>query len=245
MRTEGIIIGMGLFLLIQVYSFKSLKRLILTTCIFLVCFASLNKIQDIGSTKYYGKDYFFVSAMNPLCTMLNQSNVNVSYEGATEDLETMNAIVPLEWIRQSGVHGYRCYNHLQGRDINQTCATKEQSSKFLKAYSRFILHNKVNYVYCQWNSTLTSLGTSYPFEFDGYSGIQIQMPEDTYVDINNWWQAGAEELKEWSNYKVYTNTAIFPNISDFTEWYQNIWNTLKLAVVLRFTTVAFTIYIFI
>lgn len=238
-RTEGILIGAGLFILLQILMYQDKKRLIATVALFAVCFMCLNKVQGIGSEKHYGNDYLFVSTMAPLNMILNQRDANLSYAGVESDLAAIEAITPVEWIKCAGLGGFRAYNHALGREINQSCATQEQQGAYLKAYARIVLHNLDTFLVCQLSNTLRANGTTYPFEYDIYAGWPIEMPGDVYLNVGNMWNNGALEFQEYGDVVI---TEVQPTTEPFYKCYKNIWEMTEVSVVLRFVAALYMVY---
>lgn len=238
-RTEGILIGVGMFIVLEVLSYSNWRRCIAMAALFAICVMSLNKVQNIGSEKYYGKDYLFVSMVGPLSVILNQPDANLYYDGVGEDLQAVNDVVPIEWIQFAGASGYRGYNHSMGRDINQSCATPEEQSAFVLAYIRIVGHNLDTFLACQLDATLSANGTEYPFELASYQGDPIAIEGDIFERVKSMWQIGVLEFEVSSNRSVaYSN----PTEDELRVLYEDIWDMTKLSVALRFVIVAYMVY---
>lgn len=193
-RSEGILIGVGglLFTLIFIWEFRNKKSIVVM--ITLICsLMCLNKIQGVGVQKYYGNDYMILNTMAPLYNILNNPYANLNYEGAEEDLTALDAVIPVEVIKQYGstLTGYRNYNYTCGRpDFNQSMATDEASDRYMKSYYRIIMHNIGDYLDVQINAFYASLGMADKHKTFSYSG-------DAYIELNDfvydsWLQGGAE-----------------------------------------------------
>jgi len=171
-RSEGIFYGIfGFFaLLIWGYRYK-VKKVILWMAIFFVTFFLLGRPATIGQEKYYGNDYLIVCFINPLTNILNDTNNNLSYEGAEEDIAAIEAVVPISVLRQYGYLGYLSNNYAKGfEDIDQSGASKEAGSAFVKASIRMIVHNPKTYIKTQVNFWLTSFDVERKCYIEKFNG---------------------------------------------------------------------------
>lgn len=224
-RSEGILIGLGGMLLLFLSTYKKYgDKVIAVVLVFVATFIFLNNFQGIGSEKYYGRDYMILNTTNVLYSIFNDPNVNLAYEGAEDDLAAIEAVIPVEVLKEMGMTGYRNYNWTVGRaDFNQTMATDEAADAYMSAYYRIIFHNVVDYLDVQINFFYNSLQLSASHETYSYSG-------DTYIDLEQFvydgWVTGRDELAqtfltvEWGNNQI--RVFIFSIISFF----MSVWSEL-------------------
>lgn len=157
-RTEGILLGLfGCIIeliFVQDYNFiekykcfKGRFRRIISLLASLAIFFSLYTVigfpQKVGSIRYYGSDYLFISMMPSLQTILNSDSRNLDYDGAKEDLEAIDNVCPINYIKGGGADGYRYYYSIQkGRlNFNQSLVSPETAERFKKAYISIAIHN--------------------------------------------------------------------------------------------------------
>ncbi len=209
-RTEGIILGFLLFLvqLLFVYRYKPAKSALLFLCL-LLSFGAFLLPQKLGDVKYYGKDYSFINSFpvlkNVLCSGL-------SYEGVEHDLAALNAVVPWDAIRYYGMDGYRRYNYANGRkDINQSLASDETASAYMRAYYRIVLHNLPVYVKTQTSMLLASI-----YVLDSEYVLGCDRPPEP--DLPPWsleaWDVGLRDLESGKFVEAWMNTEIHKRFSD-------------------------------
>ena len=203
-RTEGIILGFLLFLvqLLFVYRYKPAKSALAFLCL-LFSFGAFLLPQKLGDVKYYGKDYSFINSFPALRNILSSPDANLSYEGAEEDLAALEAVTPVELIRYYGMDGYRRYNYANGRnDINQSLASDETASAYVRAHYRILWHNLPIYAKTQLGMLLKAIMVI-PEEYVVYSD---QLPVH---DLPPWtlkaWEVGRQDFEstghvmEWAN----------------------------------------------
>lgn len=236
-RSEGIILGFGGFCFVLINVSKlDIKRMAALLLVFVSAFVCLSKFQGLGAEKYFGRDYSIINTMAPLVSILNDPNANLSYEGADDDLEALEAVTPVEIIKQYGLSGFRSYNyHVRSHvDFNQSMVDDEISSKYMRAYYRILLHNLNDYLNVQINFFFTSLGVQARHTVYSYNG-------DEKIELNSFvydfWKNGAVDLREsfltnrWehSSKRIYLNT-IAGNL--ITAW-NEFWSTYGLNTILH------------
>ncbi len=148
-RSEAIIFGTLFYLIYVIFTGrraenkKQIGKKILPILIFALCFVLIMIPQKIGEKKYYGKDYHIINSMYPLHAYLNSKQTNLGYEGASEDIAAIDKVIPTYAIFEYGMDGYRRYNYsvMGNTDINQSCASSEDASAYMKAYISIVLHN--------------------------------------------------------------------------------------------------------
>lgn len=177
-RSEGIIVSILGFiaLLIIVYKPKLKDAAALIVALLLVHFA-LSLPAKVGNEKYYGSDYSIINSFNSLHNILCAENSNLSYEGVDEDLLAIEAVTPIEVIKEFSGEGYRRLNFSKGyADINQSRAGKEASDAFLAAYKNLVIHNLPIYLKTQWHMFLGAIEVKDAAYVEEYKGEGTDLP---------------------------------------------------------------------
>lgn len=210
-RTEGIILGFLLFIvqLLFLYKYKPAKSLVCFLCMALA-FGVFLVPQKLGDMKYYGKDYSFINSFPVLKNILSS---DFSYDGAEEDMAALDEVVPVEALRYYGMDGYRRYNYANGRkDINQSLASDETASAYMKAYYRIVLHNLPIYAKTQISMLLKAL-LVIPYEYV----VGYDLPPDP--DLPPWtlesWDIGRADLEDEPFVTEWMDTEIHQRFADF------------------------------
>lgn len=192
-RSEGIILGLLLFGVYLIFALKYKFTKILTMSILMVCMFVLALVpQKIGDYKYYGKDYSFINSFPTLQNILNAEGSNLSYDGADEDLKAISIVSPLPILQAYGMDGYRRYNYANGRkDINQSLASDEISSQYMKAYRNLVIHNPGIYLKTQV-AMLAKMLMIKPYEYrESYDGVLVDDLEPWKLEA---WDIGYEDV---------------------------------------------------
>ena len=202
-RSEGIFIGTGGMVLVLYLVCKKDKKTIISMVCLLVCsFFILSEIQGLGSKKYYGKDYTIVSSTNVLQSILNNPDAKLD----TEDLYKLEAVVPVQILKENGIKGYRDYNYTVGRvDGNQSLASDKAAKEYLRSYYKIVFENLGDYIGKQFGTFLYSI--DYPFidksfTYEGNEYVEL----NHYEDIRN--AEGKEQLeagfitKQWKSLPI-------------------------------------------
>lgn len=218
-RTEGIILGFLLFIvqLLFIYKYKPAKSIFSFLCLVMV-FGVFLTPQKLGDIKYYGKDYSFINSFPVLKNILCSG---LSYEGVGEDLTALGAVVPWDAIRYYGMDGYRRYNYANGRkDINQSLASDETASAYMKAYYRIVFHNLPVYAKTQISMLLASI---YVIENEYIVGCD-RPPEP---DLQPWeleaWDIGLQDLESGRLVEAWMNTEVHQRFTAFALKYIGIF----------------------
>lgn len=150
-RTEGIIFGfLGLAVLLFANYMREKERAVYLPLAFIIAFIAFMLPQKIGDMKYYGSDYTIINSFAVLRNIFNREDSDLTYEGASEDIRAIEAVVPVEAIRLYGLEGYRDHNVMMGHvDINQSIPDFEAGKAYTAAYGRLCLHNIKAYVLTQ------------------------------------------------------------------------------------------------
>lgn len=196
-RSEGILFGVGGLFVYTVYVMKTgkgtWKRTLMIILSSVLLVVGLNRLQSTGEKKYYGRDYMILNTTNVLYSIFNDPNADLSYMGASDDLDAIERIVPVEVLREYGMDGYRNHNWSEGHvDFNQTLADDLTADAYMSAYYRIIAHNFSDYLDVQINSFYSALQIPGRHKTYTYNG-------DHYVEqdgfIFNVWQEGEAEIK--------------------------------------------------
>ena len=232
-RSEGFLLGIIPFiayLFLRVRRKRSILGYIVT---FIICLYIISLPQKMGSYKYYGSDYLIVNTMNPLQTILNDENSNFSYEKGEEDLKIVDSVCPLNYIKQLGLNGYRCYNYEKGRFINQSCNSSKQSSDYLQSCLRIYFHNLRILLKHQCNLFFNCFGVEKDyFELSEYSGEEVNIP----MFGNPFWDRGVEEIfdtmytSKWAGIQLRANLASV--IDDSFVMYKNYCKKIGIYLTL-------------
>ena len=227
-RSEGVLIGAGgvaVFLLfILGLQKKNTKRICMLLTAICVSFVALNQIQAIGSKKYYGQDYMILNTTTVLYNIFNDPNSYLSYEGAEEDLQAIESVIPVEVLKEQGMGGYRNYNWTNGRlDFNQTLATDEQASAYMGAYYRIILNNLSTYLNVQINSFYSALQLPANRTTYSYQGDPTVVLEGFVYDK---WQVGQNEVRETWNTVSWEENRVRITLSAFVNNVINMWRDI-------------------
>ena len=206
-RTEGIILGVLLFVLqiVFVYHYRPARAILYFLCM-LFLFGAFSMPQKLGDIKYYGKDYSFINSFPALRNVLASPDANLSYEGAGEDLAAIEAVTPVEILRHYGMDGYRRYNYASGRgDINQSLADDRTAAAYMNAYYRIVAHNFPIYAKTQIVMLLKAIMLK-PEEYVVYDSLT---PTN---DLEAWkldsWDIGEEDFYAGSGVTAWENTAL-------------------------------------
>lgn len=223
-RSEGIIYGILGFLALLIWGYRyKLKKIVIWMLLFCVTFFILGRPSAIGQDKYYGKDYLMVCFVNPLANIFNDSNNNLTYDGAKEDVEAIEKVVPVSVLAQYAYHGYLSNNYSKGFvDIDQTGASDEEGGAFIKAAIRIILHNPKTYVKTQVNIWFKSFDFTKYLYIEDYSG-----EKDKYNGFSfAMWETGEAELYKEAGVVSWQNNPIRIKGMNFIDEYWGRYNKL-------------------
>ncbi len=219
-RSEGIILGAGMFLCVLFTNYVTdLKKSLIRTLSFLLAIIVLRFPSFVGTQKYYGDDYSFINYMDVMQTILNSKSVNLNYDGVEEDLEAIDCIVDLEALKEHGTDGYRRFNYANGRrDINQSTASGKSRKALKKAYKNLVIHNPKLYYMHQANCFCATLGFDSPYALDEYSGVGSGYGHWSF-DL---WDVGLTDYFSYrSVYNWEENATHYAKACDVNEWFEN------------------------
>lgn len=169
-RSEGILYGALGFLAMLIWGCRyRWKQIVLYMLLFFSVFYLAGRPSAIGQKKYYGNDYLKVCFINPLSNIFNDSEANLDYDGAEEDIAAIEKVVPVSILRQYNYFGYLSNNYSKGyEDIDQSGSSDEDGSAFTKAAIRIILHNPVVYIKTQLRAWELSLNYDFKYYIEPY-----------------------------------------------------------------------------
>ncbi len=171
-RSEGIVVAVLSFIALIVIVYKpALKKAAGIFALLLAAFVLFKLPPKVGDIKYYGSDYSIVNSFNPLHNIFCAETANLSYEGVEGDLKAIEALTPVEYIKEFASEGYRRHNYASGRlDINQSAAGAELSAAFRKAYVNIVKHNLGIYVKTQLHMLMQAVGIGGAEYIEPYTG---------------------------------------------------------------------------
>lgn len=135
-----------------------------------------------GNEKYQGYDYFIINTPGPLSAVLINEKANFSYKNADKDLDKINDIVPLEYIKKYGSNATACYN-LDNLRLTRQCDAGNKGKEYVIASYRALLYNWPIYFEYQINLFGNSIGFPRVFQL-------------TTVDFEEW-NTSQNDVKEW------------------------------------------------
>lgn len=235
-RSEGILIGAAGMLYLCLFAYKlHWKRLLSLGVVFICSFCLLSSLQDIGAKKYYGEDYMIINTTDVLYGIFNDPNANLSYEGAEEDLAAIEAVVPVQVLKEAGMTGYRNYNFTMGRpNFNQSLADDETAAAYMAAYYRIISKNVAGYLNIQANVFFQALQIDAKHIAYDYQGEKISNLE--YFDYYRW-KIGRSELKDTFYTEVWEVNEIRILVNSIFAWmmqmWRELWNNTGINVILH------------
>ncbi len=205
-RSEGLVLGvLGVLAAVFAGYRANLKKAAFAIAIFAACVFVIGRPQKIGNAKYYGNDYLIVSSIRPIQYILNSEYSNLTYDGAGEDIAAVEAIVPLNVLKQWGLYGYVSNNRAQGReDIDQSFASKEEKSRFIKAYVRLGIHNIKPCLVSQLNYFYKAMGIDFQYYAPEYRGEDTGMPEYRLAA----WDKGMQEFSQNASMGAWQNSSL-------------------------------------
>lgn len=211
-RSEGIIVGLLLLISLLFVNYRpGIKKGVLGLVLLFVCFFIFSLPTKVGEIKYYGNDYSVMNTFSSLQNILNSEDGNINYEGAEDDLASLDALVPIEILKEYGADGYRRLNYAAGHaDINQSMADSEVSGAYMSAYYSLVLHNLPIYLKTQGFMLLNAIGTGVSEYSVEYTGEHTEL-EDFGHEL---WEVGVYDALEIPGRYVWTNNAIRNKLTD-------------------------------
>ena len=140
-RSEGIVLLVFCLAFLPLCYKAGFKKLLLFLLIFALSLTVMKLPQSRGEEKYYGSDYLIISTIRPLSLIIHREQ---TYDGAKKDLENINAVINLDYIRYETLScsSYNRYNsdYNEGR-FTETGADETAQKAYLKSALRLIGHN--------------------------------------------------------------------------------------------------------
>lgn len=213
-RTEGILwLPIFPFLVYFTYFHKKnvtnvLKKYLIMTLFILVSYSILNVPVKYGNEKYQDSDYFIINLPGPLSAVLNNPDANLTYNGAEDDLATIDSVVPIEYIKKYGEFGSITYNYDNGRVARQ-CDAGAQGTEFVVASYNLLLHNLDIYLKFQINLFCESLFLPIPFDvpYEEGSWHITETSAETYNFVMNYYSIGERDINQFHGI-TFINTKI-------------------------------------
>ena len=244
-RSEGIVFGVLGCILVLVHQYKlQIKKYVLPLVLCFVCMYLFGMPQKMGDIKFYGNDYFIVSATSQLQPVINNWPGGVMYDEFYEDLDAVNKIVPVEWMRSLGLNGYRGYNYARELgDFNQSMVDDETRSDFTKAYVRLVLHNPIAYAKGQLNYFFESMGIDYKFPMNEVPPVPADFTGFYYAEcfIGQEWMLEQPFVKAWSENSL--RLGVVKALSSFYESWKNFWDAIGVVELVHFSALLGNVYV--
>lgn len=178
-RSEGIVVALLGFIALfaGLYRPGYIKGALVIIALAVMFFVFKLPIK-VGEIKYYGSDYSIINSFNSLHNIFCSDKADLKYSGAEADLAAIEAVTPVELIKEFSSEGYRRFNYSRGHvDINQSMIDKETAESYQKAYRRIVLHNLPIYLKTQWSMLLQASGAGVKAYSEPYTGDGTGMPE--------------------------------------------------------------------
>lgn len=243
-RSEGIVLAAGLFLIIfGVAGWKNARTFFVWCLMFICAFKLVSYPQSLGNEKYYKNDYLIINTTPTLRTLFNDKNANLTYDGAVNDIAAIDAICPHEFLAAEGMMGYRTSNYTRGNNINQTAASDEERSAYLKAFGRLVLNNPKAYLKTQANYYLFAMGIHMSFPVDEYTGEGVKLSEEAYDNYFTLAENSKAALYGWGNTQNFVNSSFRSALEKATDSFNGllniIWVKTHLYVLIKLGTFVF------
>jgi len=234
-RTEGIVLGAISFIALVIFNYhENVKSSVKKILLFIVIVVIMMLPQKVGDIKYYGNDYAIINLTRPLGMIFNDPDANLTYAGADSDIEAIDTLVPIVYLQEFYLDGYRRRNMaIGGRDINQSMSALEYSDAFVKASYRLILHNPGVYLKTQWNLFNIALGTNFTVYQASYDGPPSYAPDWDY----DMWAVGEEIFYSSPFTTTWKNNALRSSVEEvilnLRSSYFYFCNTIRITVGLN------------
>ena len=182
-RNEGIIFSTMFFLIHVICTgSRSLRNKFQRVLLFAVLLGIILIPQKIGEVKYYGKDYQIINSLYPLKAFLNDPETHLDYDTAEDDISAIDAVLPVNIIKEYWLDGYRRYNYnVKGNtDFNQSLSQREESAAYTSAYVSILLHNPKSVTKLVWDNMLYALSSRHVYFWFP------PVPEEEHVPLAVW-----------------------------------------------------------
>ena len=170
----------------------------------LLFFAVLWAPSKYLTEKYQGKDYLIINTGSSLGAVFNDPGSNLTYSGAQDDLENVDNVLPIEWIKAYGEMSFQFWNSYNVRITSQGGPNNNSDAYIKSAYS-ILFHNPVIFLKERLYVMQNALGLPHLYEITTATGEEIQRETSQEED---------DLLLKWNEYR--------------TEGYDEVVNTYAL-----------------
>ena len=172
--------------------------------------------QKAGDEKYYGKDYTIINSFPSLTNILNAEDHNINYPGADVSLKAIDDVVPIDVVRLYGMEGYRRYNISKSRaDFNQSYATDEAASAYVKGFYNLVLNNKTIYLKTQYSMWMQSLYLKeWPYYVAAVGVEEIDLLPSMSMPL---WDSGKAECIADAGVRIWKDNTFRKTVAGFVE----------------------------
>lgn len=118
------------------------KKYIVALLALTVAFLAFKLPAKYGDVKYQGRDYYVINTVSSLGAVFADDNPKLDYEGASEDISNIDAVIPIDWIRAFGENSYVYWNSHNGRNQRQ-CGNAIDGDAYIKSAYNVLLHNPI------------------------------------------------------------------------------------------------------
>ena len=232
-RSEGCLyLLFTFFILVIGYGKKYIKQSIICTILMMISFFIVSFPQKIANEKYYRKDYMIINMVSALSPILNNQNCNIDYYGAIEDLENINNVIDITYIKQFGSMGYQYYNASQGRNLTQTNTSDVIQTRFIKSSIRLIGHNIGIFIRDRIRNFFSAIGVVWP---DYVSIYQITGNEHNVTGtLDSYFTMVYRAGEHIESTVLLKNSTLFKNIQTIFEkivqYYTSIMTPVSIAM---------------
>ena len=250
-RSEGLFWGLGglaVWLLFVLKGRSDRKKQILVSLVSLcLLFLIIRQMQELGNKKYYGQDYMIINTTDVLQAIFINPDAHLTYQGAESDVNAIEAIVPVEILKEYGMDGYRDYNWTMGRrDFNQSLATDQQADAYVSAYFRIVMNNLGTYLRVQLSNFLSAMQIpvrqpAYAFQGEHFQGLEHF--------VYGLWRSGQEEVLDSWQTRSWKDNAVRSLIATKCDqtigmWREIFFNFVFNAILHVFALVAVIVMFF-
>ncbi len=152
-----------------------------------------------GNDKYQGYDYFIINTPGPLAAVLADENANLGYDGVEKDLETINDVIPIDYIKKFGRPAVEYYNFDNMRLSRQSDAGNKGKDYVVASY-RILFHNWKIYFKYQVNLYFQSIGVPWNFNLTSNTELEERMISEEVQRWEDWlmdyYYSGSDDISE-------------------------------------------------
>lgn len=171
------------------------KQWLQSLAIFFIFYCVFSFPVKYGDNKYQGLDYFIINLPGPVSVVLNDSDANLTYNRAQGDLDNIDSVVPLDYIKKYGEYGSINYNYDNQRAARQTNAGDKGKDFVISSYN-LLFHNLDIYLKFQTNLFFQSLYLTPPFDVEYRQDDWNATPEGIEIlnSIMKFYSVGQEDI---------------------------------------------------